>query len=411
MTRWVCWSVVLLVLAGFVAVLADLLRARREAGLDMPAFSVYSDADDGLAEAAHVLGGLGWTPVALTRPVQVVRHEGLLLVVEPIAGTRLQDEGGLGPADAEALLRWVARGNTVLLCSSRNTPLHQALGVLLTQEAEPHEAFTSVELERVGAYTEGVKQLSVGTRATLQGGLDALPLWSLEGLPAALVVRHGKGRVIVVADPRWLSRAGLTEPTGQPRDDNAVFLANVASLHAAGGKVYFDEYHHGIRSGGGFWAYLAYHGQRWTLLLLLLVVAVAVWRVAVRLGPAVPLPRTAQADAVDYASGLGRLYQRAGARRRLARALARGFVASLTRHLHLRRAALPAVILAAWRQQHRSPAGTDKPDPSTARLQELLRGVNALRKGDVRERELLNWTRAFDQFIKEVDSCRSAHDN
>jgi hypothetical protein len=402
MTRWLCWSVVVLLLAGFVTVLVDLLRARREAGLDMPAFSVYSDAEDGLATAAQVIRGLGWTPVALTRPVQGVHHQGLLVLAHPESGRR-QDEEGLGASDAEALLRWVARGNTLLLCSGHNTPIHQALGVLVAEEAEPNEAFTSVKLEDAGAYTQGVEQLSVGTRATLQGGANALPLWRLESRPAALVVRQGKGRVIVVADPRWLSRGGLVEPGGEPRDDNAVFLANVVSLHAAGGKVYFDEYHHGIRSGGGFWAYLAYHGERWTLLLLLLVVAVAVWRVAVRLGPAVPAPRPSQADAVDYASGLGRLYQRAGARRRLARALARGFVASLTRHLHLRRAALPAVILAAWRQQHGS-GTTDKPDPTTTRLQELLRGVNALRKGDVRERELLAWTRAFDQFVREVDS-------
>lgn len=403
MTRLACWSVVALLLAGFLAVLTDLLRARREAGLDMPAYSIYSDAEDGLGEAAHVLAALGWTPLPLTRPVQAAHQQGLLILVQPVMGARAE-EYSLGPADAEAILRWVGRGNTLLLCSSRNTPLHQSLGILLTEEAQPNEAFVPVHLLDAGAYTQGVDQLSVGTRATLQAGLGAMPLWRLEGQPAALVVRHGNGRVICVADPRWLSRDGLVQPSGVARDENAVFLANVASLHARGGKVYFDEYHHGIRSGGGFWAYLAYHDQRWTLLLILLVVAVAGWRVAVRLGPAVALPRTAQTDAVDYASGLGRLYQRAGTRRHLARALARGFLASLTRHLRLRRMALPAVILAAWRQQHKR-ARAEENDPASARLQELLRGVNALRKNDVPERELLKWTRAFDQFIQEeVDS-------
>jgi hypothetical protein len=402
MTRFVCWCVVMLLLAGLAAVAADLMRLRRQAGLDMPSFSVYSDADDGLGEAASVLRKLGWTPVALTRSVQPARHRGLLVVVEPGGPrTRPTEDEGLTDADAEVLLRWVSEGNTLLLCTDRNTPLHQALGMLVHEDAEPDPAFTSVTLEDVGSYTAGIEQMSVGTRATLQAGPDALPLWRLGDRPAALLVRRGAGRVVLVADPRLLTRAGLVAPAGGARDDNVVFLANVVALHAADGKVYFDEYHHGIRSGGGFWAYLAYHGERWTLLLLLLVVAVAVWRAAVRLGPAVPQVRTAQADAVDYASGLGRLYQRAGARRRLARALARGFLDAMTRHLRLRRTTLPALILAAWRQRNPG-ARADAPDPTTARLQELLRGVTTLRKGDPTDRDLLTWTKAFDQFLSGV---------
>jgi hypothetical protein len=56
----------------------------------------------------------------------------------------------------------------------------------------------------------------------------------------------------------------------------------------------------------------------------------------------------------------------------------------------LRRNALPAEILAAWGQ---SDAG-----PMMEKLKTLLRGVAELRKGDVTERQLLHWTRAFDEF-------------
>jgi hypothetical protein len=398
--RVACWAVALVFVAGLLAVLADLLRARRAAGLDMPAFSVHSDAADGLAQAADVLRRLGWTPEALTRPVQVTRHRGLLVLVVPPARSRFRPDEPVSAQDAEGLLRWVAAGNTLLLCAGRTTHLHQALGVLVTEEAEPDEAFTPVTLEDVGAYTHGVTRLSVGTRATLQPGPDAMPLWLLEGQPGALLVGRGMGRVIVVADPRWISGEGLVGPGGGARDDNVVFLANVVALHAAGGEVYFDEYHHGIRSGGGFWAYLDYHGQRWTLLVALPALAVAAWRGAVRLGPAVASSRLAAADAVDYAAGLGRLYQRAGARRRLARALVRGFVGDLTRHLRLRPGAVPAEVLAAWHRRPGRPAGGRGSDAAAARLQELLRAVTTLRKGEASERELLAWTRAFDQFLK-----------
>jgi hypothetical protein len=69
-------------------------------------------------------------------------------------------------------------------------------------------------------------------------------------------------------------------------------------------------------------------------------------------------------------------------------------MAVLTRHLHLRRTALPAEVLAAWRHRHSGPTGD--------RLEALLRGVADLRRGDVSESRLLDWTRAFDQFLKEM---------
>jgi hypothetical protein len=98
----------------------------------------------------------------------------------------------------------------------------------------------------------------------------------------------------------------------------------------------------------------------------------------------------ASADAVDYASALALLYRRAGVRQLPARTLARGFLEALTRQLRLKRNALPAEILGAWRRQ--------APAPSTDQLQKLLRGVGELRKGEVTGRQLLAWSRAFDDF-------------
>jgi hypothetical protein len=408
MARFVSWSLLLILLGVFVAVTAGLLRQRSAAGRDLPPYSVYSEAGDGLGEAAHLLRQLGYTPVALTRPVQPARHHGLLVMVEPGREGLFSDDEGVRPEEAAGILRWVGQGNTLLLCGRKNTPLHQALGVVVTEQAKPDDTYTAVEWGNAGAYAEGIHRLSVGGRATLRGPSGSLPLWYVGNEPGALLVRRGKGRVIVVADPDLLTRHGLVRDDGEPRDDNVLFLANVVARNARDGKVYFDEEHHGIRSGGGFWTYLGWHGERVALLPLLAVLLAAGWAWAVRLGPAVPRPQPTAADGVAYASALGRLYQRAGARRLLARTAVRGFLGSLTRHLRLRRQALPAVILAAWRQQHAAAAvpgaNPQALDPKTARLQTLLRGVGELRKGDVTERQLLLWTRAFDQFTHEIEA-------
>jgi hypothetical protein len=394
MSRFLSWCLVLVLFGGFGVVVWHELRTRADAGKGMPAYSVYSRERNGLAEAADVLGKLGFQPVAVTRPIQHTHDHGLLILAEPQGHAVLPgEEPDLGDVDVNALLGWVAEGNTLLFLCDRLTNLHRQLRLdVVTDRAT--EDLVSVDLGEAGPYTAGIDRLVVEGRNTIEGDAG-LPLWWVGSQPGAVVVRHGKGRVLVVADPSLLALRGLQ------REDNVLFLTNVAGREARNGRVYFDEYHHGLRTGGGFWGYLRQHRLQWTLLPMLLVVAVGVWRSAIRLGPAVATPRGAHADAVDYASAVARIYHRAGARRLLARSLARGFLTPLTRHLRLRRAALPAEVLAAWQQRH--------PEESSRRLQELLRGVAVLRKGNVSDRQLLGWTRAFDEFEKELASGEVRH--
>ncbi len=384
-TRRLSWFLVLFLAAVFVGAVAYALRLRAGAGRGLPDYSVYSEEANGLGEAARLLAKLGWEPIALTRPVQQGRREGLLVVAEPAFAAPLAGHHfGLPEGDARSLLRWVEAGNTLLYCASHASELHEALDVpVLTDEAATPDDVFVLEAGAAGSYTEDMRRVAVEGKNALPTS-RGLPLWWQGDRPGAVVVKHGRGRVILVADASPLTARGLR------REDNAVFLYNVALRHARGGRVYFDEYHHGLSSGGGFFGYLAYHGAHLVLVPVLLAAAAAAWSLAARLGPAVPTPRATRADAVDYASAVARIYERAGARRLPARALVRGFLGALTSHLRLRRNALPAEVLAAWRQQN--------PGDSGERLQALLRGVSELRKRDVTEPRLLSWSRAFDQF-------------
>src|SRR5947208_2362065 len=114
MSRFACWLLTGLLLGVFVAVAGFALRERLRAGRGLPAYSVYTDRSDGLGEAAHLLGKLGWTPVAMTRPTPLPGQHGLLIVAEP-------PEGALGETEARALLSWVGKGNTLLLASRHVT--------------------------------------------------------------------------------------------------------------------------------------------------------------------------------------------------------------------------------------------------------------------------------------------------
>ncbi len=387
------WLIVLVLFGGFATATYLVLRSGAEAGRGLPAYSVYSGDENGLDEAAAVLRRFGLHAVAVTRPIQQTRHRGLLLVVEPVIGGPLGPIPGMSKDDAVALLDWVGKGNALLLAGRQRTAVHDLLGVGLPGGAGGRDGPRLVEQIEFSGYTAGVEGLEVEGAAVVAPPGNAVPLWWLGDRPGAVVLPHGKGRVLVLPDPSLLTHRGLL------RRDNVLFLYNVAAREARGGEVYFDEYHHGIRSGGGYWGYLQYHHQQWTVLQLLAVFAVGAWGVAVRLGPARPTPVTGQADAVDYASAVARIYQRAGVRHLLASFLVRDFLDALTALLHLKRSALPAEILAAWRLRH--------PDEtSRARLQELLRWVGELRRAAVRqeavsEASLLSWAQAFDGFLKE----------
>lgn len=389
MARAATWLLLVLFFGGFGALIYHVLRGQWEAGKGMPEFSVYSADRNGLAAAAQFVRNLGFEPVALTRPVQQTRHTGLLVLVEPEVSTLLPGQTpDLSEADVKGLLRWVERGNTLLLCGRENTGIHRELNLLVARDERHADARVAVSLDEAGAYTAGIDRLVVEGKDSVSSG-PGLPLWWVGEEPGAVLTARGKGRVLVVPDPSLLTGRGLR------RGDNAVFLANVIALHARDGRVYFDEYHHGLRSGGGFWGYLRYHGQHGVLVALLVAALVAGWAAAWRLGPAVPAAVEARADAVDYASAVARIYQIAGCRHLLAGMLARDFQATLCRHLRLRKSALPAEVLAAWRRQHG--------DDAAARLQQLLRTVGRLRQGShVTDHQLLVMVAALDEFKHEA---------
>jgi hypothetical protein len=389
MTRFLSWLLVVFLFAGFAAATIAVLHARVEAGKGMPEYSIYSKERNGLGEVARLAQRIGWRPAPLTRPVNPSLHHGLLIAVEPEgSGVLPGEEHDLGDSDVAGLLRWVEAGNALLVCSRRNSALTRALDAMLSTEGlEDDDTPHLVEPDEAGRYTDNLERLEVEGRHALQA-VRGLPLWHQEERTAALLLRYGRGRVILIADPSFLTKRRLHRGA-----DNLVFLVNVAALHARDGLIYFDEYHHGIRSSGGFWGYLEHHGQRIALVPVLLAVLVGVWAVALRLGPARPTPPRSRADAVDYASAAARIYQRAGARRLVARTAARAFLRAVAQHLRIRPGALPAEMLAVWRERH--------PKASAARLEALLRGANELRKSDLPDRQLLAWARAFDQFENE----------
>ena len=208
MSRTVLWPLALLPLGFFIAVAGFLLRERVAAGRGMPAFSIWCDDRDGLAEAAHFLAELGWEPVAVTRPINALRDHGLLIIAEPHAGGSEDENGGITENEAKGILRWVAAGNTLLFCSRHETALHEALQVSLSSDGrEGGGALVTAAPDEAGGYTGRVDKLSVRDGTTLHCD-EGLTLWPIRDRAGALFLRYGAGRILIAADPTMLTRPG-----------------------------------------------------------------------------------------------------------------------------------------------------------------------------------------------------------
>jgi hypothetical protein len=364
------------------------MSQRARAGHGLPDYSVYSDDEEGLATAAALLRQLGWRPVAVTRPIQQTHHRGLLILVEPQPTGLAAVFGGEGvnDTDVDALLDWVKKGNTLLYCAAKTSKLHKKLSVKIHESGGPGEAVLQALPATAGGYTARVDSIGVEDPAFITAA-GALPLWSRAGKRGAVLVKHGQGRVLVLADPSVLTHRGLL------REDNAIFLYNVAALDAEDGNVYFDEYHRGIRAGGGYWNYLRYHHQQWLVLQLVLVAGLTLWAVGRRLGPPVPIPVTRQADGVDYASSVARIYQKADLRPLVAQVLARHFLDALTRSLRLPRSAAPRAILITWKSRH-----------SPESLQELQTLLDRIEIKEQTEDALVRLARDLDRFLDRLQT-------
>ena len=309
------------------------------------------------------------------------------------------------------MLRWVEQGNTLLLLSKKADALQPRPQRRADRgrdagkaDVRPRSRSIPTSIRRSATSATFTLSASAAKARCRQGRGRCRFGGSVKariGRPARWSLRQGKGRVIVVADPSLATYSGLWDrKDGQAtlRDDNVWFLVNVATLDAAGRQGLLRRVSPRFpvrRRPVGLsalsraspvarrrcsWSWRRRFGRRrcgW---------------VRRRRRRKRPKP-TRWITHPPLPASISRPAPVGGWRGRCAR----GFLGALTGQLRLRRNALPAEVLAAWRLHD--------PGASGERLQGLLRGVAALRKGDVTEKELLHWSQAFDQFRREMQDA------
>jgi hypothetical protein len=225
---------------------------------------------------------------------------GLLFVFSPDIGSSYTSE------ETSRVLKWVDDGGVLVYAA----------------EAGDSQLNTALNLARTSRPTvsTGTPAAPILAGVTHVTGGEFMRPFHLEADQAAwirspdnnamvLSIRHGKGRVIALADPVVLVNDHIQ------RDDNGRLAADLIDLAEPGSKVLFDEYHHGAVDQPAA-SPIDFLLTRWgaALGLAILVFVVGVLLRSRSFGPRLVLTPAAGRSSAEYASAVGALLRRSRAR-------------------------------------------------------------------------------------------------
>ncbi len=230
----------------------------------------------------------------------------------------------LGPSErytgdeAAAVAEWVERGGVLILADDRPgqlggaAPLFRAFDIELfvppenpLPEPAPvlQPAFSAPPARAVVASAPTVLRT---TRA------DAVPLAGANAAPLVLGLPYGNGYVFASAALHPFTNGGLDE------GDNAAMVLNMLRRAPQGGRIVFDEYHHGFISQPSLRALLLGTPWGWAILYTALMLAAYLAFTGRRFGRPVPLQaETARRSSAEYLESMAGLLRRAGRREAL----------------------------------------------------------------------------------------------
>lgn len=156
----------------------------------------------------------------------------------------------------------------------------------------------------------------------------------------AAAFQHGKGEIVVVADPMLLMNASIAQ------SDNSTFAYDI--LAQGGRKVIFDEFYHGLSIRGNPLWLLTKSTYLLAFVMVLLLTCLVLWRSAILLGPPLQSQYQTRRTIVEYIDAMARFLSRARRSRHfLLGEIRSGTIRAMCERLHLAQLTLDPEVLAA----------------------------------------------------------------
>jgi hypothetical protein len=287
-------------LAGLVLAVALLVMLRGGSSSNSPEHSSGSDAANGTSGLRLFADSLGYRSGTVEGDYTLPSSPALLFVFTPSQSSPFSN------SEAQRLSSWLQAGNIVVYAAEDGDPiLDSQFGLRRGSRAVTADGHAAAPI--------------LGGVSSLSGRSSALPLTPAQtqvplirnssGDVLAVRLTLGSGQLIALTDPLPLCNGFLRLA------DNGRLAADLLALTPTGGRVLFDEYHHGAIAGN------ANPATGWMLTpwgaALLLAVVIVIGGLALRgraFGPPIALRRATDRSSAEYATAVGGLLHRSGAR-------------------------------------------------------------------------------------------------
>lgn len=287
-------ALVLMALAVFVLVL---LRGSNNQNRS-PSHVSTSDAPDGTSALRAYADALGHPSASVEGDFSLPSSPGLLFLFTPTVG--------FSSDEVNQLMAWIQSGGVVVYAAEEGDPqLDTQFGLSRSRAGVPAKAHAAAPI------LGGVRSVAGATSARAFKPAAAQVALLRNDAGDVLAVRQsvGHGQLVALSDPLILCNGYLGKA------DNGRYAADVIAITPGGGRVWFDEFHHGAAATAS--PATAWMTTPWGLALVAAVLIIFAG-LALRgraFGPSIPLRAREDRSSAEYAVAVGSLLHRTGARR------------------------------------------------------------------------------------------------
>lgn len=298
--------VFLFVVLGVLAFAAASIRGEPNDQPDYVSYSTHTAGSLGTLALQRWLEALGHSTTRIeSSSFNVPSDAQVLFIFRPGAYTESRD--------ADAVMTWVARGNTLIVVDANDyrsaNPLTRALKLGDPQVFDVFVESATIDQPILGTLSD-TAQVKARHGLTLDRS-DYVPYLSAQNSPLLVSFNQGKGKIWLSSTPYIFTNDGLRDET------NAALVGAMLSGAPRTSRIAFDEYHLGFRQAVSneqtLQSLIYAMPWGWAILYALVVVFAFIIINGQRFGRAQPLPQSiARRSPAEYVISLAQLYRRAG---------------------------------------------------------------------------------------------------
>ena len=270
--------------------------------------TTHSSAQEGALALYNWMRAIGYDSRRLEyRAFALDERDAALVILNP--------DQPINRTQSREILGWVARGGTLIFADDSSALFGPSNALLDELKVETAVYSTTANIEQAAPAQPALDQPPTGTAQVQTGRMlvfQRTDYVKLVGVADAIVVaglKHGRGYIYLSAATRPFTNEGLRDP------ENAALVLNMLRRVPAGGRVQFDEYHHGFFTPPSTGKILLGNPWGWAAAYAVVVIALYLILSGRRFGRPIPLKEeVVRRSSAEYVESMADLFQRGGKR-------------------------------------------------------------------------------------------------